>query len=117
MMFASVIVSITASDVNKIFEYKIPDGLTDMIKVGHRVVVPFGPRQIQGYVVDIKDAVDYDPAKVKPIIRALDVKPVLTPELIRLAGHLADHYIASYISVIETILPAALKSRSKKMLS
>lgn len=117
MMFASVIVSITASDVNKIFEYKIPEGLTDMIKVGHRVVVPFGPRQIQGYVVDIKDEVDYDPAKVKPIIRALDVKPVLTPELIRLAGQLADHYIASYISVIETILPAALKSKSKKMLS
>ena len=117
MMFASVIVSITASDVNKVFEYKIPEGLSDMIKVGHRVLVPFGPRQIQGYVVDIKDEVEYDPARIKPIIRALDIGPVLTPELIQLAGQLADHYIASYISVIETILPAALKSKSKKMLS
>ncbi|WP_462420453.1 primosomal protein N' [Salinicoccus sp. Marseille-QA3877] len=116
-MFASIIVSVSASDVNKVFEYKIPDGLTDFIAVGHRVLVPFGPRQIQGYVIDIKDEVEYDPSKIKPITRALDVKPVLTAELIQLAKHLADYYITSYISVIETILPAALKSKSKKMLS
>ena len=116
-MFASIIVSVSASDVNKVFEYKIPDGLTDFIAVGHRVLVPFGPRQIQGYVIDIKDEVGYDPSKIKPITRALDVKPVLTAELIRLAKHLADYYITSYISVIETILPAALKSKSKKILS
>ena len=116
-MYASIIVSVSASDVNKVFEYKIPDGLTDFIAVGHRVLVPFGPRQIQGYVIDIKDEVGYDPSKIKPITRALDVKPVLTAELIKLAKDLADYYVTSYISVIETILPAALKSKSKKMLS
>lgn len=116
-MFASIIVSVSASDVNKVFEYKIPDGLTDFIAVGHRVLVPFGPRQIQGYVIDIRGEVEYDASKIKPITRALDVEPVLTAELIQLAKHLADYYITSYISVIETILPAALKSKSKKMLS
>ncbi|SDK22349.1 primosomal protein N' [Lacicoccus qingdaonensis] len=116
-MYASIIVSVSASDVNKVFEYKIPDGLTDFIAVGHRVLVPFGPRQIQGYVIDIKNEVGYDPSKIKPITRALDVKPVLTAELIKLAKDLADYYVTSYISVIETILPAALKSKSKKMLS
>lgn len=116
-MYASIIVSVSASDVNKVFEYRIPDGLTDFIAVGHRVLVPFGPRQIQGYVIDIKDEVGYDPSKIKPITRALDVQPVLTAELIKLSKDLADYYVTSYISVIETILPAALKSKSKKMLS
>jgi primosomal protein N' len=31
-----------------------PDHLKDFIKVGVRVVVPFGPRTIQGYVMDIQ---------------------------------------------------------------
>src|SRR5699024_11854071 len=76
IMYASIIVSVSASDVNKVFEYRIPDGLTDFIAVGHRVLVPFGPRQIQGYVIDIKDEVGYDPSKIKPINHAMDVQPV-----------------------------------------
>lgn len=116
MKFASVIVSVSSKEVNRIFEYKIPDGLSDIIKVGHRVFVPFGRRNIQGYVVEIKDSVDFDAAKVKPIHRALDIEPVLTEELLTLAKHLAEYYVDPYISVIETILPAALKSASTKML-
>lgn len=115
-MFASVIVSVSSKEVNRIFEYRIPDGLADMIKIGHRVLVPFGPRNIQGYVVNIKDTVEFDASKIKPINRTLDIEPVLTHELITLAKHLADYYIDPYISVIETILPAALKSQSEKVL-
>lgn len=116
MNFASVIVSVSSKEVNRIFEYKIPEDLIDIIKVGHRVFVPFGRRNIQGYVVGIKDSIDFDEAKVKPIQRALDVEPVLTHELITLAKHIAEYYIEPYISVIETILPAALKSQSEKVL-
>ncbi|MFD2829795.1 primosomal protein N' [Corticicoccus populi] len=117
MKFASVIVSVSSKEVNRIFEYKIPDPLIGIIKIGHRVLVPFGPRNIQGYVVNIKDSVDFDASKIRPINRALDIEPVLTRELIMLAKHLADYYIDPYISVIETILPAALKSQSEKVLT
>ncbi|AKG73735.1 primosomal protein N' [Salinicoccus halodurans] len=115
-MFASVIVDVPSKSVNQVFDYRIPSGMQDIIKVGHRVVVPFGRRTIQGYVMNIKDTADFDPSKIKPISRTLDIEPVLTEEMIVIAKYLAEYYVDQYISVIETILPAALKANYKKII-
>lgn len=114
-MFASVIVDVPSKSVNQVFDYRIPEGMQDIIKVGHRVLVPFGRRTIQGYVMNIKETADFDPAKIKPIARTLDIEPVLTEEMIVIAKYLAEYYVDQYISVIETILPAALKANYKKI--
>lgn len=115
-MFASVIVDVPSKSVNQVFDYKIPEGMQDLIKVGHRVLVPFGRRTIQGYVMNIKGTADFDPARIKPIARTLDIEPVLTEEMIVIAKYLAEYYVDQYISVIETILPAALKANYKKII-
>ena len=47
-MIAKVIVDIPSKSVDFKFDYLVPDHLKDFIKVGVRVVVPFGPRTIQG---------------------------------------------------------------------
>lgn len=115
-MYASVIVSVSSKDVNRLFDYKVPDHLKDVIKVGHRVFVPFGPRHIQAYVMELNEESDVPKNKVKEIVKVMDVEPVLTEELIELCKQLAHYYIEPYISVIETILPAALKTKAKKVL-
>lgn len=115
-MFASVIVDIPSKSVNQVFDYRIPSGMEGLIKVGHRVLVPFGPRTIQGYVMSIDETTDFDPKRIKDIARTLDIEPVLTEEMITIAMYLADYYVDQYISVIETILPAALKANYKKVL-
>ncbi|WP_020008702.1 primosomal protein N' [Salinicoccus albus] len=114
-MFVSVIVDIPSKSVNQVFDYRIPDGMDEIIRVGHRVLVPFGRRTIQGYVMNVKDAADFDPSRIKPIAGTLDIEPVLTEEMIVIAKYLAEYYIDQYISVIETILPAALKANYKKL--
>ncbi|CAD2078085.1 primosomal protein N' [Jeotgalicoccus coquinae] len=115
-MFAAVIVGVNSKNVNRLFDYKIPERLTDVIKVGHRVFVPFGPRHVQAYVMSIHDESDVPAGKVKEIVKVMDVEPVLTDELVELSKKLAAYYIEPYISVIETILPVALKTKSKKVL-
>lgn len=115
-MYASVIVSVTSKDVNRLFDYKVPDHLRNVIKVGHRVFVPFGPRHIQAYVMALNEISDVPENKVKEIVKVMDVEPVLTTELVSLSKKLANYYIEPYISVIETILPAALKTKAKKVL-
>src|SRR5699024_5001664 len=115
-MFASVIVSVNSKDVNRLFDYKIPEHLLDVIKTGHRVFVPFGPRHVQAYVMSIHSESDVPEDKVKEIVKVMDVEPVLTEELIELSKKLSNYYIEPYISIIETILPAALKVKSKKVL-
>ena len=115
-MYASVIVSVTSKDVNRLFDYKVPDHLRNVIKVGHRVFVPFGPRHIQAYVMALNEISDVPENKVKEIVKVMDVEPVLTTELVSLSKKLANYYIEPYISVIETILPAAFKTKAKKVL-
>ena len=115
-MYAAVIVGVNSKDVNRLFDYKIPARLSDVIKVGHRVFVPFGPRHVQAYVMSIHDDTDVPEGKVKEIVKVMDLEPVLTAELVELSKQLANYYIEPYISVIETILPVALKTKSKKVL-
>lgn len=116
MMYAAIIVDIPNKAVSKIFEYEVPESMVSFTKVGHRVLVPFGSRTIQGFIVELKETVDYDTTKLKPIAKLLDIEPVLTPELVELSIYIADYYVDNYINVIETILPAALKSNYKKVL-
>lgn len=115
-MYASVIVAISNKNVDRLFTYKIPEHLEDKIQPGSRVFVSFGPRMIQGFVVEVKNDTDLDPSKIKPIQKVMDVYPVLTKELIHLSKKLADYYVERHIKVIEAILPAALKMKSRSVL-
>ena len=53
-MIAKVIVDIPSKSVDFTFDYVIPKRLAAFVQVGVRVVVPFGPRTVQGYVMDIQ---------------------------------------------------------------
>ena len=65
-MIAEVIVDIALSETDKIFDYIMPDD----VKVGERVLVPFGKNTLEGFVIGVKDKTDY-PDKIKEIIKPL----------------------------------------------
>ena len=50
-MIAKVVVDVPAKAVDRPFDYLIPSDLEDVIEIGQRVKVPFGPRLVMGYVV------------------------------------------------------------------
>ena len=63
-MYAEVLVEIKAKAVDKTFTYKIPENFN--IEVGKRVLVPFGNRKLEGFVLKIDNKeVEY---KIKNII-------------------------------------------------
>ena len=47
--FARVVVDVA---VDRAFDYIIPNQYNDQIQIGSRVSVPFGPRYVQGYVIE-----------------------------------------------------------------
>ena len=77
------------------YTYKIPQPLTDTLRPGCRVMVPFsrGNRPCEGMVLALDQAQD-DP-KLKPITRQLDPEPILSPELIRLAIWMHDRFFST----------------------
>ena len=90
------------------YTYKIPQPLTDTLRPGCRVMVPFsrGNRPCEGMVLALDKAED-DP-KLKPITRQLDPEPILSPELIRLAVWMHDRFFCTIYDALHAILPAGV---------
>lgn len=113
-MIAKVIVDVPAKQTDRAYDYKIPDRLADVIKPGMRVIVPFGPRKIQGFVTSIESESDFD--KLRNIIEPMDLYPVLNSELLKLGEWLTSKTLCYKISAFQVMLPAALKAKYEKKL-
>ena len=75
-MYAGVVVELINKNIDKVFTYKIPSNLN--VKIGERVLVPFGRMNLEGFVVEINDnKPDYD---IKEINSRIDDEPVLNEE-------------------------------------
>jgi len=109
-MFYEVIVDISNSEVDKVFDYHAPFN----VEVGHRVLVPFGRRQVEGFVVAKKETSNcrYD---VKDIILKLDEYPVILPEMIELARYMATKNLR-LIDCLRLFVPAKLRGGRVKVL-
>lgn len=118
-MIAKVIVDIPSKSVDFTFDYIIPSRLQSMVQVGMRVIVPFGPRTIQGYVMQVTDKPDdnIDIAKLKEIKEIQDIKPELTEELIQLTEWYNNYFVTKRISMLEVMLPSAIKAKYTKVFS
>ena len=73
MEIASVIVDVPAKQTDRAFDYLIPDKWRETIQPGMRVIVPFGPRNIQGFVTELKSESEFK--KLREIIEPMDLKP------------------------------------------
>ena len=93
-MYAEVLVEIKAKAVDKTFTYKIPENFN--IEVGKRVLVPFGNRKLEGFVLKIDNKeVDYE---VKNIIDVIDEKPVINEEMLKLGIYISKKTLSPLIS-------------------
>src|SRR5699024_5460172 len=99
-MIAQVIVDVAARQTDRIFEYHIPTELEKDIAIGSRVVVPFGPRKVQGFVVGITDQSEFK-GKLKDLLVVVDEMPPLTPELVKLSADLAKNIFSYRIKILQ----------------
>lgn len=106
--YAEVAVENTLYAFDMLYSYEIPEELSDRIKEGVRVVVPFGRgnKKRIGLVISITD--ELPSAKTKPIYSAVDERPVLNRELLRLCVWIRDNTFCTYFDAFRTILPPGL---------
>lgn len=112
MKIASVIVDVPAKQTDKPFDYLVPEKWAEVIQPGVRVVVPFGPRKVQGFVTGIKAQSDFQ--KLKEIAEPMDLVPVFNHELLELGKWLTDSTLSFQILAFQAMLPAALKAKYEK---
>ncbi|RAK23318.1 replication restart DNA helicase PriA [Anoxybacillus vitaminiphilus] len=112
MKVAAVIVDVPTRQTDRPFDYLIPEKWENVLQVGMRVTVPFGPRLLQGFVIEIKTHSEFK--TLKPIQEIVDVTPVLNEELLGLGKWLTETTLCFMISAFQAMLPAAMKAKYEK---
>jgi len=95
-----------AVPLDMVFTYAIPPGMEPV--VGGRVLVPFRQQRLSGIVVELHDRppqVNASQIKIKKVIEALDLAPVLDEQLLKLGKWIAGYYLAPLGEVFRTMLP------------
>ena len=110
-MYADVIVDINHTDVDKVFEYSFTDC---KINLGSRVVVPFGKKVLEGYVIGIKNDCKFDPDKIKPIINVLEDTPALTNETLALMNYIVSTCYVTRAAALRLFLPSEMRKGKVK---
>ncbi len=96
--------------LRRVFDYLPPaDTAGSPPKLGVRVRVPFGRRQLIGVLVGIAQASSISAAKLKPALALLDDEPVFDPVTFDLLRFASDYYHHPLGEVIAAALPAALR--------
>ncbi|MGI6092798.1 MAG: primosomal protein N' [Veillonellaceae bacterium] len=98
---AQIIVNVTAKAINKSFSYYIPDELSFLEK-GYRVLVPFGPQKVEGFVIDI---IDGNASNLKPIISALDDYAWFDDNMLKTADWVAKFYLCTQAEALRLFVP------------
>ena len=99
MKYVLVAVNLPVKNLFRQFIYRLPETLLQVTE-GWRVLVPFGPQKVEGFVVRAfsrqeavallaKDKPDYDLNKVKEVLAALGTRPWFTEEMLHTARGLA----------------------------
>ncbi|MBR2572015.1 MAG: primosomal protein N' [Clostridia bacterium] len=111
--YAQVIVDLTSEKVDRAFTYRVPDGL-DLVS-GQRVLVPFGPRRIEGIVIGLADETGVASDKIRSVEKALESEPAVLPELMRLAEWMRENCHCTLASALRLMIPAQLRGARVKV--
>lgn len=119
MKYADVIVDISHEKLDKVYQYAIPSHMEGMALVGLRVNVPFGSRQIKGYIVNISDKPSFDPAKTKSILSVADKEIGIDGIMIKVAYYIRQRYGATINDALKTVMPVKkiVKNKEKRYIT
>ena len=106
MLTAQVFVNVPVKSIAKPYTYRVPDTLVQ-VGAGWRVLVPFGGRKVEGFVVSVaeKSAAELAGIKLKDILACVDEEAWFTPVLLEAARWLADFYLCSLAEIMRLFMP------------
>jgi primosomal protein N' (replication factor Y) (superfamily II helicase) len=95
------------------FTYSIPDEFIDSVRVGVRVVVPFGKRVLTGFVISIGEKSEVK-EKIKPVRDVLDLNPIFDKKTLKFYEWISEYYISSLGEALRNSVPYGSDVESKK---
>ncbi|MDO5018286.1 MAG: primosomal protein N' [Lagierella massiliensis] len=115
-MIVNVVLENKTRVLDRLYSYKVPKNFIDEIKIGSRVIVPFGRHNGKklGIVVEFSDE-PLEDVKLKEVFELVDKKPIVSETLIELAIFMRKRYLSDYSSSFQRILPPSNWKDLKKI--
>lgn len=93
------------------FTYSFDDGVLNVVP-GIRVMVPFGRREVQGYVVDVLDSKPDVGFEIKAVSKAIDKEPLFGKREYELALWMERFYFSSRGEILDVMIPGGRRDSS-----
>ncbi|WP_425448976.1 primosomal protein N' [Dethiothermospora halolimnae] len=115
-LMVEIIVDNKSRNTDRVYTYIVPDKYIEEIKLGTRVIVPFGRgnRKLEGIIINIKKNCGIEKNKLKAIEAIIDDVPILSENLLRLGIWMKNKYLCQYIDVFKTIMPSGITKKIKR---
>ncbi|MDO8545558.1 MAG: primosomal protein N' [Opitutaceae bacterium] len=94
---------------DKLLHYRVPEHLRAAAAVGTLVRIPITGAVRLGIVAEVGAPTDFPIDRLKSVIDVVYPFPALTPDLLQLARWMAGYYACGVDSIIETMIPAAVR--------
>lgn len=101
---ASVALDVPLAHLDRPFDYLVPPQMSPAAQVGVRVRVRFAGKAVGGYVV-ARSAVSAHAGRLTPLGAVVSAEPVLSPDVLRLARHVADRCAGTLADVLRLAVP------------
>lgn len=106
-MFVDVILPVP---LDGFFTYSVPSSANEQVKVGKRVLVPFGRNKTYVGIIASMHHQQPEGYQTKDILQVLDSTPMLLGNQLRLWQWIADYYMSPIGEVFKAALPSGLKA-------
>ena len=107
---AEVLVNIAVAALNKTFSYIVPNHLE--VAVGYRVLVPFGSRKVEGFVLGVTYGDDND---LKAVIDTIDEVAWFDENMVCTARWLSEYYLCTVVEAMRLFLIGKSGIRNEKI--
>lgn len=116
MKYAKIIVNISHENLDKTYEYAIPEEWETYAVIGAQVLIPFGAgnRQIKGFILGITRTPEFPPERIKSIIKVIMDGTVIEGHFIQLAAWIRTQYGSTMNDALRTVLPVKKTVKEQK---
>lgn len=115
MSLVSVVVNLPRKSGKQILHYLLPENIKNKVQIGCRVIVPLGNSEREGYVIGFPS--ESPVKKLKEIIDLVDIKPVISQEMLHLAFWVSEHYLCPLHKILDYVLPPSFRLVKEKYVS
>ncbi len=116
-LYADIAIDITSRNLEKTFQYRIPESMLGQVVPGSTVEIPFGNggRVVKGYVLGLSDRPVIEEERIKDIASVVTGSELVESALVKLAAWMSHNYGSTLASALRVVFPVKGKIGKKEV--